>query len=220
VNAGALLGLQAIQVRPKRKFATFTAQVVVEEVHRDELVITDHPVETGARISDHAFLMPSEVVLTMGWSNSPSTPGTIAGIIGAVGSTISGISSLISGNSASQVKQVYENLLNLQKSRIPFEIQTGKRIYQNMLLRSLRVVTNKESENSLLVEAVCREVLLVAVQVVTVGAPASAQADPAATQSPIDKGIKSLVPASALNAASAAQSFAVRTGQAIGIPLP
>jgi hypothetical protein len=40
--------------------------VVVSEKHSDTLEITEHPVETGAAISDHAYKRPSEVVMEVG----------------------------------------------------------------------------------------------------------------------------------------------------------
>jgi hypothetical protein len=220
VTAALQLGLQSIQVRPQRSIGGFTAQVVFEETHVDELVITDHPVETGARISDHAYMKPSEVTIRCGWSNSPTASGLVAGLLGAVTGTINGITSLFSGNSESQVQAMYKSLLDLQRSRIPFEIQTGKRIYSNMLVQSLRIVTDKENENTLAVTAVCREVLMVSVQIATVAAPAASQADPAATQSPVSKGVKSLIPAPVFNAIAGAQSFPVKAlTKLVGVPL-
>lgn len=218
-TAAATLGLQSIQVRPKRSIGPFVAQVVFEEVHTDELVITDHPVELGAMVSDHAFMLPAEVVIKCGWSNSASVTGLLAGLSNAVQQTVSGAAALFRGSSESQVRQVYQNLQQLQSSRIPFEIQTGKRLYRNMLIKSLRVTTDKENENALAVTAVCREVMLVAVSVVAVGAPPEAQANPAATQAPISKGTKSLTPAPVFNAQAGAQSFPVRLAQINGTPI-
>ncbi len=53
-----------------RQIGTLIPDVVVREAQRDEMVITDHPVETGAAISDHAFLRPVEVEMQVGWSDS------------------------------------------------------------------------------------------------------------------------------------------------------
>jgi len=46
--------------------------VVIEEDHDDELIITQHPVELGAIISDHAYKKPSEVRVRCAWNNSGS----------------------------------------------------------------------------------------------------------------------------------------------------
>ena len=49
---------------------TIIADATVEERHMDRLEITNHPVETGAAITDHAFYHPPELTLVLGWSNS------------------------------------------------------------------------------------------------------------------------------------------------------
>lgn len=45
---------------------------------------------------------------------------------------------------------------------------TGKRTYKNMLIRSLTVTTDVQSENALMFVAECQQVLLVQVRVVSV----------------------------------------------------
>lgn len=206
ITAGVQLGVESILVRPERRVGPFSAQVWIEENHDDELEITDHPVETGVRVTDHAFMRPSEVTVVCGWSNSPSVgaggglDGLAGGLISGLVRTVEGLSALLSGNSESGVRAVYQNLLTLQASRIPFDLLTGKRTYANMLIKSLRTSTNIDSENSLIVTMVCRQILIVQTQVVSVAAPASAQKEPASTQPIVDKGVKALTPATSYNA--------------------
>lgn len=240
ITAGLQLGLESILVRPTRNIGPFEAQVWLEENHVDELEISDHPVETGARITDHAFMRPSEVTIRCGWSNSPqgaAGPGGLLGLAGGIVSglvqTVPGLASLLSGNDESGVRAVYQNLLILQASRIPFDILTGKRAYDNMLIKSLRTTTDKDTENSLVVTVVCRQVLIVKTQVVTISAPADAQKTPQTTQPVTDQGTKSLDPAPAASKNAAWTSInpvdgppapgvvvtPVTTSTAVGIPL-
>lgn len=170
------------------------AQATIEETGEDDMEITQHPVEIGAKVSDHAFKRPARVIIRCAWSNSPTPASGIVSqavgvaqalfgnpiaLLGAVAPTIAAAQSILNGNSASQVRSVYEKLLALQVSAIPFNILTGKRAYKNMLFQSLRLDTNVGSENSLPITAVCQEVILVATQVVTLNT--DAQANPAAT---------------------------------------
>lgn len=155
----------ALITTQQRRVSTLIPDVVTREVSRDELVITDHPVETGAAISDHAFLRPVEVEMILGWSDST------AGYVG-------------------YAREVYEQLISLQKQREPFEMSTGKRNYQNMLISSLGVQTDEKTENVLMVTARFREVIIVSTQ--TTGAPKSAQASPEKTGSTTDRGQKQL----------------------------
>ena len=106
----------------------FQADVTEEEEHRDQLFITEHPVEVGASVSDHAYKRPSEVQMRISWSNS-------------------------SHGDPFFVQSIYDSLLRLQSDRIPFNLYTGKRVYFNMLLGVLGVKTDPENEFSLRVEA-------------------------------------------------------------------
>lgn len=108
--------------------------VTIEERHTDTLEITAYPVENGATISDHAYKLPMEVTIVAGKgaSGGESVP-----------------------------KETYDALLELQKKREPFDIITGKRLYKNMLIKSLSTITDEVTENVLMVTAECKEVVIV-----------------------------------------------------------
>lgn len=195
VTAGLQLGLEAILVKPKRKIGPFTAYVTFEEQHEDELMITEQPVEIGAKIVDHAYKLPPRVTIKCGWSNSPTSTNIIGSLLGAVTGTIGGISAILGGNSKSQVKDIYSKMLALQETREPFDVLTGKRAYTNMLIKSIRTDTDKETENSLVLTVVLQQIILVSVKSVKDAAPASSQNTPQQTMRATDKGTKSLEPA-------------------------
>lgn len=191
-SAALQQGLESILIKPRRAIGEFEAQVVICERHQDDLEITDHPIEQGAVVSDHAYIRPAEVVIQCGWSNSPSNASLLSGIVGAISSTVSFAQQVADGAVQSVVVQeIYEKLLNLQKGRQLFDIYTGKRAYTNMLIRSLVVETDQKSENALMVTATCREVNVVKTEVLTVPDNAN-HADPAATGSPVNSGAKQL----------------------------
>lgn len=108
--------------------------VTVSENHEDKLEITDHPIQSGGTVSDHAYKLPQEVTLTVGKGaqDGEDVP-----------------------------KETYDKILELQASREPFDIVTGKREYKNMLIADITVVSERETENVLMVTLVCREVILV-----------------------------------------------------------
>src|SRR6266478_6601275 len=47
---------------------SLVAEVTVSESGEDALIITEHPVEQGSTISDHAFKRPAHLRLHVGWS--------------------------------------------------------------------------------------------------------------------------------------------------------
>lgn len=223
-TAAALqIGLQSILIKPKRFIGPIVAQVTIQEIHNDTLEITDHPVEMGAVISDHAFKRPAELIITAAWSNSPSGNGsnpllsaglaaTVLGVQGANSATVltgavggglggaidqtgAGVQALLTGNSPNQVNGIYQRLLRLQEERIPFDVSTGKRLYTNMLIRSMQVTTDKTSENSLQVVLTLRQVILVSTKPLTQSAPPEAQRFAQSTNPVANFGTKVLGPA-------------------------
>lgn len=187
VLPAATIGLGSLLLKPQRGFSIppanggsgppqlITPQVTIEEIHHDEIVITEHPVEKGAVIADHIFKRPAEVVIRCAWSNSPNSDGGLLGAAVGIGASLTGtvgriaaaavptfnaISSMLSGDAADQVKAIYAKLLALQTSGVLFDIYTGKRAYNNMLFRSLGVTTDAKYENSLMMTLVCRQVLV------------------------------------------------------------
>ncbi|MCL5500641.1 hypothetical protein M5Y49_18380 [Escherichia coli] len=138
-----------------RKIGVIIPDVVVSEKHSDALEITEHPVETGAAISDHAYKRPSEVVMEVGFAGG----GALLDFASSLTST-----SLL----GMSPRETYQKLLDLQSSRTPFDVVTGKRIYKNMLIRSLEVNTAKATENVLSAVISLREVIITSTQTVQV----------------------------------------------------
>jgi hypothetical protein len=143
----------------------------IEELHHDSLHLTDHPVESGTSITDHSYKRPAEVELRCGWSNS-----SLKALIGIVSGFFAGGSM----SKADYVSGVYSQLLKLQQSREPFSITTSLRQYDNMLMTSLAVRRDKTTSSIIMVQATCREVIIVNTQSKQLPALES-QANPAST---------------------------------------
>jgi hypothetical protein len=145
--------------------AAITATAWIEEQHRDELVITEHPVETGAAVSDHAYKRPAECTIRVGWA--PGGPNNF------------------------DILAIYDQLRKLQADRILFDLYTGKQHYINMLFATLGVVTDEHNENVLIIMGLCKQVLLVNTSTTTAPTPSAnpaQQANPQTTAAPADKG--------------------------------
>lgn len=136
--------------------------VVLEESHEDKVTITEHPVEQGAKISDHAYVEAASLTIRAGHSDAM-------------------------GMGAS--REMYEKLLELMRKREPFEIVTGKRLYSNMLIEAISATTDATTEHGLQVTVQCREVLIVKTQTAKVP-PRSRQKSAGRTGQSADKGQK------------------------------
>jgi hypothetical protein len=89
--------------------------------HEQQLRRTEHPVQTGASISDHAFIVPARLSMDIGMSDlidAYYSPSTWQG-------------------SPSKSVSAYQTMLALMFSRIPFSITTRLRTYQNMIVENL-----------------------------------------------------------------------------------
>lgn len=160
-----------------RKIGIYVPSVVVSEKHSDTLEITEHPVEDKAPVADHAFRRPSEVVMEVGFAGGGSLLDTSS----------FGLSLGLSP------KEVYAQLLELQRTRVPFDVVTGKRLYSNMLMRVLDVTTDKATENVLSATLTLREVLITSTQSITV-ADKSDMSQGVSTSAVQNAGVKSTKP--------------------------
>lgn len=122
------------------------ADVTIEEKHKDELKITEHPTEVGAPINDHAYKEAPEVSMKVGWSESA---GKLNGLVG---------DTFLGGNTSLNI--VYQTLLQLQESAVPLVISTGKRLYTNMLIKSLSCTTDLQTENVLMIDLTFKKINL------------------------------------------------------------
>jgi hypothetical protein len=218
IASTAQIGIQALAIKPLRMWRTenderitlVNTQMTIEEAHSDEMEITDHPVEQGAVISDHAFARPSEVILTIAWSNSPNNSGAFNQILGAAANAspllqkVIGAAELVNGiakafSSGDPVTvQKYKGILQLYNDRRIFDVYTGKRVYKNMLIKSIATTTDAKTENSIIMRVTMRQILMAQTQTVTV--PDSANmANPAQNGATNNYGVKYPLPTPSIN---------------------
>ena len=150
-------------------------QATLQEHSSDLMTITQHPVEYGAVISDHAYKMPETVSMRCAWSNSGSLFNLGLGV--------------------SPMDSVYKNLLAMQSARQPINVVTGKRAYQNMLIKSIDVMTDASTENALIIEVMFQQVIMVQTSAATM-APAANQASPQQTAAIVNGGTIQPIPLS------------------------
>ena len=113
--------------------------VVVERVTDDRLQVTQHPVESGAAISDHAYKMPITVDMEIGWADYKD------------GST---------GGSVIQ----WLRLLSTQAKREPYTINTPKRIYRNMLPVQVTFADTHRTKHSIMARVRFQEIRITGVR--------------------------------------------------------
>jgi hypothetical protein len=188
--AGAASFLQTILVQTPRSIGMVIPDCAIEERNLTRVAVTQHPVQVGAAISDHVYQMPPEVTLRWAWSN--------AGF----------------GHGEGFVQAIYQSLLALQVPGILFTLTTGKNTYQNMVLTSLLVTTDKDTETALMVVAVCTQVIIVSTAAAQIP-PASAQINPQQTASVTPTGAQT--PAPVTQGSSQSASLIAQAAKSIGL---
>lgn len=171
VLAASALDLLSPALFLTRNIGGFVADITIEEDHTDVVEITQHPVENGAAITDHAYKLPASVVITVGYSNSSYA---------ALGNPF-------------YVQQIYQQLLALQASLEPFSVTTGKRMYDNMLIHRLSTKTDEKTENAMIITVELQEILIVETQTVPSSDPSNMQ-DPASNAAVTDRGTVAATP--------------------------
>lgn len=156
---------QPATIRTARRIGDIQATITVDEAGSDELEMTQHPVQRGAAITDHAYVKPSTL----------------------------NIRAMFAESEDATLEEIYQDLLDLQAEREPFEIVTGKRIYTDMLFKTIAVTTDKATDQVLSVQCGFQQVILVDVVLTTVP-PRAKQANPGKTGGTEKAGAKQAKP--------------------------
>lgn len=119
---GSGLGFQQLlMVKTNLGGYFFDAVFNVDTEH--SLTITQHPVQTGANISDHAFVNPIRMTMQVGVSDCMAyRSGADYG-----------------GDGDTKSVEAYRLLCKLQELRTPMQVVTRLNTYQNMLIESIDV---------------------------------------------------------------------------------
>jgi hypothetical protein len=201
------------------------ADAVVEESHSDTCTITRHPVEGGSTTSDNVVDEPFEVTLLYGWSaGSPQNNGTATiGITDATAddeavATPDALTRKIGAN-PHFLQAVYQQFLSLKASKIPFDIFTGKRAYTNMLIQSLSVTTDKDTENCLLIRVVCVQIITVQTTIFSLQTNPANTADPTTGTAVTPQGTQSTTPTPLPNTAAFQNSLSLSAAERFPFPV-
>lgn len=121
--------------------------------HNSELQITEHPIETGAAVVDHAYLKPKTLTVTVGMSDVH----------------ISRVSGQFTGGWSRSAK-AYDLLKEMQASRMPIAVLTRLGLYENMLIQKISVKDDVSTLTGLRATVTLREIPVARLKTVKVSA--------------------------------------------------
>lgn len=148
---GSSVAQQLIYV--KTNIAGYFFDAVLQTNYNSSLTITEHPVETGAAVSDHAFVNPLELTMQIGMSDCAKSivPGQFS-------------------QGPSRSLTAFQVLSKLQKQRIPMNVMTRLGSFKNMLIESIAVPDDYTTMNGLKATVTLKEVFVASVQTVKISA--------------------------------------------------
>jgi hypothetical protein len=126
-----------------RSIGSFTIPCIIRENVSDSLTLTDHPVEFGAPITDHAYSNPIELDMEFVYSDQFGL-GTLS--------------------------EYYTQFSTMAREKQLITIVTGKAVYKNMVIVLVQQATDERTENILSMFIRAREVIIAYTQEVAISA--------------------------------------------------
>lgn len=127
-------------------YGRFIFDAVFSTDHSANATVTQHPVQSGASISDHAYMEPDEVSVEIGMTDTAAS---------------------VSGGASHSVN-AYTQLRAIMELREPFTLITRLKTYRNMLITSISAPDDYRTMNALRASIVFQQVNVVSVSTVTV----------------------------------------------------
>lgn len=118
---GSGLGVSTVLV--KSNIGGFIVDAIFSVDTEHSMTVTQHPVQTGANMSDHAFVNPVRISMEIGVSDA-------MGYRNGAQYTSEGATKSI---------KAYRTLCKLQELRTPMQVVTRLNTYNNMLIESIQV---------------------------------------------------------------------------------
>jgi hypothetical protein len=140
-------------VYAQTSIAGYFFDAILRADHVSTLGITEHPVQTGASISDHSYQLPARLTLDIAMSDVMASH--VLSDFGTVGS---------------KSVSAYQILQGIQSARLPISITTRLKQYDNMLLETLNAPDDVKTRDGLRCTASFKQILMADVVEVVVSA--------------------------------------------------
>lgn len=161
------MSLTTIFTRNAPKIASLEFDAVLEDTLESTVDFTQYPIESGANVADHGIILPRRWTLTGAVSNNPLKVevtdflgGVVSNLIDDSGvfAEFAGISAgLLAGSNDTRGSAAYVALLDMQASRVPFDIDCGDITLTNYVITSLSRTKDPSVENGLIFVAEMQE---------------------------------------------------------------
>jgi hypothetical protein len=131
------------------------------EKHEIEAEITENPVETGVSVADHMFMKPIRVTISAGVSDVSFQYSKMLLADGKSPGTFVANPNDPFGGGDSRSRTAFDLLTQLQATFEPFNVQTGLKLYKNMVCKNITIEQDKDTSKAFIFEAELKEVIFV-----------------------------------------------------------
>ena len=132
------MGLETVHRPSRTKIGDIEIDVVLTESSTDSAETTDHPVEQGFDVSDHARLKPVTLQITGIISNTPVGAVQSQRVVSLGGGvTFTSVSAERVGGAVGFAERAAADLRKLLEARQLVTVTTSKRVYTDMMLTEL-----------------------------------------------------------------------------------
>ena len=146
--------------------------------HNRRMAVTQHPVETGAAITDHAYLEPVTFDIEIGMTDTT---------MGKIPSQFSGLNLLYTNSSIkSRSVKAYDLLVEMQKTRVPYEFVCRYGTFK-VVVEDINPIDDYTTKYALRANVHLRQIIMTASSSKTISA------DPYTTDS-LNRGAQNSVP--------------------------
>lgn len=128
--------------------------------HESNLTITDHPIQSGANVSDHAYMEAQVLTFEIGMSDVMQDISSSA------------VVNFSSAGTSTRSINAYQMLKKLQANRLPIDAITRLGTYTNMLIETISAPDDNTTAYALKATVTLKEVFVVSVTTVKISARA------------------------------------------------
>lgn len=132
---------------------TYVFDAVLRLDHEQDVEKTQHPIQTGAAVNTHAYLLSGRLSLMVGMSDAMDSYAS------GSDSSVTPYYTQFSGSSSKSIS-TYQTLLQLQMARTLLTVTTRLRTYENMLIMKLHPVEDSRTLAGLRCEVELEQMLI------------------------------------------------------------
>lgn len=153
-------------IRKQKSIGGIQLDGVILESHDSSFTLTRNPIELGADVTDHTIIEPKRISILAEVSDSPIGFAAVTQIV----DTVTGLFGSSNEANITRSYAAFNALNELADTREPIEVQTKLKLYENMIITSIRARQDRETSRIARMEISLEEIRIVESEIVQLSA--------------------------------------------------